>query len=860
MAKLLILKNNGAVSVSIDDLGVLIPASDQIDITSLVDAERFAVFASSDLRTKASTGDIVVNNGTSDILYADLETFLEQFCVLGHKLADDHIGDLPETRITNGSILARVADNETITGAWTFSGGITLQAGTALPGTVPAAGGVFYKTDTSDLYVSNGTVWVQYAEIGDVTSHTHDGTDSAQIDHADLTGVTANQHHNQIHDIDGADHTGTLSESKIANGAILARVADNETITGVYDFSSGGLIMQTGTTLPTGTIAEGRLFWKTDTEQLYVGDGATWIEFLKSSLFTAHTHNGVNSPTISHTNLTDKGTNTHAQIDSHIAATTDPHGSVMTVTGKVVTPVLENSGDITVDAKSADNTTIFLKNSGGGGFNVRIQGQLDVDGDVNSTLTQDLLVQDNKVVLNSSYAGSSPSIDASLEVERGTAANAQWLWNEASDAWQGGIAGNLNTVAYIDKAETISGAKTFTGAVVIEKGTELPASATDGRIFWKTDTDTFYVGDGSAWLALQGAAAFASHDHDGVNSPVISHNDLADVTPDQHHSQAHAFDSADHTGTLSESKIADGAILARVASNETITGAWAFTGDTTMPQGASLPSGSIGDGRVFWKSDTDELYVGDGAAWALVAKKGGILGVTAGTAIGVTAGQTPTISARYDNATIVVNGSNQLAVGTIAESQITDGSILARVASNEVITGNWEFNGNLTIPTIPGTTLPAGTIPNGRLIQLEGNDKVYIGNGADWTQVITTTDLSLTVKCRMSFSRGGSIPAGTFLKNGDVVMSATMGAPMATESILAGAALLNNGDISDSSTGIEIFKNGSSVATLNVDINSNKGYTSSLNVSFAAGDVVSIRAKTSNPSNLSSPQVTLEFK
>ena len=69
--------------------------------------------------------------------------------------------NIPETAITNGALLARVADNETITGNWTFTGTLTAS---------------------------------------------------------------------------GANITGIL-ESNIVDGALLARVADNETITGTWSFS-----------------------------------------------------------------------------------------------------------------------------------------------------------------------------------------------------------------------------------------------------------------------------------------------------------------------------------------------------------------------------------------------------------------------------------------------------------------------------------------------------------------------------------------------------------------------------------------------------------------------------------------------
>lgn len=59
----------------------------------------------------------------------------------------------------------------------------------------------------------------------------------AAVDHGDLTGVTANQHHNQAHAIDGADHTGSLAHSALsgvgaddhhahANKAELDQVSD----------------------------------------------------------------------------------------------------------------------------------------------------------------------------------------------------------------------------------------------------------------------------------------------------------------------------------------------------------------------------------------------------------------------------------------------------------------------------------------------------------------------------------------------------------------------------------------------------------------------------------------------------------
>ena len=66
--------------------------------------------------------------------------------------------------------------------------------------------------------------------------------------------------------------------------------------------------------------------------------------------------------------------------------------------------------------------------------NVVINGNLTVLGTTTSTGTDDLLVADNKVVLNSNVTGT-PTLNAFYEVERGSSANTSVRWNEASNIW-----------------------------------------------------------------------------------------------------------------------------------------------------------------------------------------------------------------------------------------------------------------------------------------------------------------------------------------------------------------------------------------------------------------------------------------
>ena len=102
-----------------------------------------------------------------------------------------------------------------------------------------------------------------------------------------------------------------------------------------------------------------------------------------------------------------------------------------------------------------------------------------------------------------------------------------------------------------------------------------------------------------------------------------------------------------------ESQITDGTILARVGSAETVTGNWTFSGTVALNGATTVPAGTV--------------------------------------------------------------TAHQAAL-TIAESQITDGSVLARVGGAETITGNWSFTGTMTktgqgrIPYLVGSGNTGGAI------------------------------------------------------------------------------------------------------------------------------------------------------
>jgi hypothetical protein len=75
-----------------------------------------------------------------------------------------------------------------------------------------------------------------------------------------------------------------------------------------------------------------------------------------------------------------------------------------------------------------------------------VSGDLDVAGAINSVSTSTINVEDNLFLLNSTVTGT-PSLNAGIEVERGTSTNASFLWNETSDKWTAGISGSEIAIA-----------------------------------------------------------------------------------------------------------------------------------------------------------------------------------------------------------------------------------------------------------------------------------------------------------------------------------------------------------------------------------------------------------------------------
>jgi len=71
------------------------------------------------------------------------------------------------------------------------------------------------------------------------------------------------------------------------------------------------------------------------------------------------------------------------------------------------------------------------------GNNLVVSGNLTVSGTTTTVNTETINLADNIITLNSNYAGSTPTENGGIEIERGTSDdNVALRWNETSDTWE----------------------------------------------------------------------------------------------------------------------------------------------------------------------------------------------------------------------------------------------------------------------------------------------------------------------------------------------------------------------------------------------------------------------------------------
>ncbi len=290
---------------------------------------------------------------------------------------------------------------------------------------------------------------------------------------------------------------------------------------------------------------------------------------------------------------------------------------------------------------------------------VTINGNLTVSGTTTTVNTETIELADNVIVLNSNATGA-PSEDAGIEVERGSATNVSFLWDEANDRWTLGsealVAGDITSSGTVT-ATTFVGS--FEGQVDdisnfsttdLAEGTNLyftdararnAVSATDlggdGSFSYDSTSGVFsYTGPSAA----EARAHFSASDLGGDGS--FSYDSASGVFsytgPSAAEARAHfsatdaggdgsfSYDSASgvftYTGpSAAEARAHFSASTTSgdgVLSYDSASGAFSFVGPTnTEYRGAVSATDAGGDGSFSYDSSTGVFtYTGPSAAEA----------------------------------------------------------------------------------------------------------------------------------------------------------------------------------------------------------------------------------------------------
>lgn len=302
---------------------------------------------------------------------------------------------------------------------WVESGGTTSSS--SAPGS-PVEGDLWYDTTNDQLKAYNGSAWV-------VIGPSYSG--------GVISGATVDTV------VDNASGSHTVVKMYVAN-TLVAVISKDSTFT--PNVAIGGFAtISPGYNL--STTLSGAKYKGTATDSDALG-GVAAANYLRSNA------NDTTSGTLGVVN------------DNGMTIGTDSDLS-MSVSGN----------DVTIKNVTSNGNLLFGINQGGspataitisGSTNaVTIAGDLTVSGTTTTLNTNNLLVEDPLIVLAKNVTGT-PGFDAGLVVERGSAANTGFIWDESADEWAavsttetGSTAGNVTISSYANmRCATMTGIST----------------------------------------------------------------------------------------------------------------------------------------------------------------------------------------------------------------------------------------------------------------------------------------------------------------------------------------------------------------------------------------------------------------
>ena len=166
-------------------------------------------------------------------------------------------------------------------------------------------------------------------------------------------------------------------------------------------------------------------------------------------------------------------------------ATTNEYETVLTV--------VDPTADRTISLPDVSGT-LTVSNSDVTFSNLTVSGDLIVSGNTTTINTANLFVEDNIILLNSGET-STPTLNAGVEIERGTSTNVVLRWNETTDKWE-----------FTNDGSTYNNL----GAGGATVSSSPPASPTEGQIWFDNDTAKTFVYYDSSWIEIGAGSGITS--------------------------------------------------------------------------------------------------------------------------------------------------------------------------------------------------------------------------------------------------------------------------------------------------------------------------------------------------------------
>jgi len=401
----------------------------------------------------------------------------------------------------------------------------------------PVKGQIYFDTVADALFVYNGTAW----EASALSGVTADAAELNILDGATLTTTELNY-------VDGVTSpiqtqldakaplasptftgtvtlpSGTVTSAMIADGTIVdgdisssAAIADSKLGT----ISTAGKVSNSATTA-TASAGNNTIVARDGSGNFAAGTITASLSGNASTATTLATARAIElSGDVTGTANFDGSA--AINITTTIAANSVALGT--DTTGNYVSDVTAGTGvTVTHTPGEGSSPTISIGQAVGTSSNVTfndvtVSGNLTVSGTTTTVNTEQILLEDNIITLNSGEVGT-PSANAGIEIERGTSTNTVLRWNETTDTWQT----TNNGTDYYDIVTTNTSAAQVTAAAIIA------AAGGEGTAGQAITTNGAGVLDFTTIVGTTEASIISAVGADGAAGAVLSTNGAGDLS------------------------------------------------------------------------------------------------------------------------------------------------------------------------------------------------------------------------------------------------------------------------------------------------------------------------------------------